>query len=894
MNCKKSILSAAIVASLSFAAQLHAQETATTTEEATDLDTITVVGIRGSMEKSLDIKREANSHVEIVTAEDIGKLSAKNVADTLRQLPGVNIGSASADEGAFDEADRVSLRGSNPSLTQTLINGHAVATGDWFILSQYQTVGRSVSYSLLPSEIVSQVVVNKSSEAKLVEGGSAGSVNIITRKPLEFADKFTIAGSVGGVYSDLPGDTKPQIDALLNWKNDADNVGVMVQGFYEKRSLRRDGQETFSWSQIQATDAVAATNPDLVGVWYPGLIGQALFEQERERKGGTISIQVKPTDNLTLGLNGFYSKLKASNFNRNYMLWGSSFIPNLTPDSYTVENGVLTQASYSGQYDTYGVYDQIYRPGSSSDTSYLTFDADWAASDNLTVKFQAGTTKGHGKTSEELGFETNTGADGASYSLNGAGSPISWDLTNASTSGVGWIWGNSDVNVLDKENWFSADASLFKGDGLLSSIDFGVRYAAHTRESNKHTNGGPNWSYADVLNIDAYPTDYQYYPGDYGSGLDGSFPTDIWYYSPEQLDEIIQTSLNSDPVTRNYYYGLYSVKEKNAGAYIQANFIGDRWSGNAGLRYVKTDTTIHYNQDLGYITDPPPGAITTSAFGTYLPTTAENNYSKLLPSANLKFDLTDEVVARFAVSKTMTRPDYSAMAGTLTLNDLAHSGEGGNPELKPIVSTNFDVSLEWYFAPRALLSASVYSMQLKDYVNFETVSGVYKDMTASASAGTDVYATYEVSKPYNTNGTLKGLELAYEQPIGDHFGIAANYTYADGESDGGGPLNGTSENTFNVSGYFENDRFNARVGYNYRSDYYAGVTRGNYYYQDGGGTLSASLGYKFNDWMTISLDGLNLNNPTVKYYSDVAGAGHLPLRYYVNGRQYYLSLRFKF
>ena len=115
----------------------------------------------------------------------------KNVADSLQRLPGVNISSASANEGGFDENDRVSMRGTNPSLTQTLINGHSVGAGDWFVLSQVQQVGRSVSYTLLPSELVSQIVVHKSSQASLAEGGIAGSVDIITRKPLEFAEPVT-------------------------------------------------------------------------------------------------------------------------------------------------------------------------------------------------------------------------------------------------------------------------------------------------------------------------------------------------------------------------------------------------------------------------------------------------------------------------------------------------------------------------------------------------------------------------------------------------------------------------------------------------------------------------------------------------------------------------------
>ena len=113
------------------------------------------------------MKRNADARLEVVTAEDVGKLPAHNVADALRGLPGVNISSSSADEGGFDESDRVSLRGTSPSLTQTLINGHSVGSADWFVLSQGNNVGRSVSYTLLPSELVNSVEVNKSSHASV-------------------------------------------------------------------------------------------------------------------------------------------------------------------------------------------------------------------------------------------------------------------------------------------------------------------------------------------------------------------------------------------------------------------------------------------------------------------------------------------------------------------------------------------------------------------------------------------------------------------------------------------------------------------------------------------------------------------------------------------------------
>ena len=189
MQVRKNILTISIVAALGASGTVVAQDAPKT--DPKDLDTVVVTGIRGSQEKSLDAKRDARSHIEVVTAEDIGKMPDKNVADSLQRLPGVTISSAGASEGGFDENDRVSMRGTNPSLTLTQINGHSVSSGDWFVLNQSDNAGRSVSYTLLPSSLVSQVVVHKTSQAKLPEGGVTGTVDIITRKPLDFAEQFT-------------------------------------------------------------------------------------------------------------------------------------------------------------------------------------------------------------------------------------------------------------------------------------------------------------------------------------------------------------------------------------------------------------------------------------------------------------------------------------------------------------------------------------------------------------------------------------------------------------------------------------------------------------------------------------------------------------------------------
>src|SRR5215472_4707869 len=156
-----------------------------------ELQEVVVTGIRASVQEALGIKKQSTTVVDVVTAEDIGKMPDKNIADSLKRVPGVTVSPAGANEGGFDENDRISMRGTGPSYTQTLIDGHNVSSGDWFVLDQTGTVGRSVSYTLLPSELVSKVVVQKSSEASLVEGGVAGSVNIVTRKALDIGKPFS-------------------------------------------------------------------------------------------------------------------------------------------------------------------------------------------------------------------------------------------------------------------------------------------------------------------------------------------------------------------------------------------------------------------------------------------------------------------------------------------------------------------------------------------------------------------------------------------------------------------------------------------------------------------------------------------------------------------------------
>jgi iron complex outermembrane receptor protein len=883
------------------------------TTDTAPLEEIVVTGIRRSVELSIESKRDAIGVTEVVTAEDIGKMPDKNVADSLARLPGITTSAAGANEGGFDENDRVSMRGTNPSLTQTLINGHNVAAGDWFVLDQVQTVGRSVSFTLLPSEIVSKVVVEKTSSASLVEGGVAGSVDIITRKPLDFGKPFTLEASVGAVYADLPGKTDGQYSALANFKNDANNFGIMLQLFSETRDLRRDGVEILGYDTIAPGSPIATAHPDLSGVQYPTEIGAAFFTQRRQRNGGMLDIEFKPIDDLTLDLSAFSSKLTATNYNRNYLLWSTHFVASGTgqaPDpGYVVQNNTLTKANFSGVPGTfYGVYDQISRPDETATANFVNLDTTWNANSSLSFLAQVGYSWGDGKTPHQDVSETQPGlGSGAGYQLNGTGSAPNFNLGNTvnntpTPGGVpvtfGWIFGAADIDIRDTEKWAKIDSDYKIDNGAWKDLKFGVRYEAHDRTSPSGVAQGPLAPGMDPAN---YPQGFQNYPSNFNT-FGGNIPTGIWYWTPAQLAAYDNsTNVNRDPITREYYQYLFAVYEKDAAAFVQADFKGDNWAANVGVRYVQTkEDAISYTQ-----VDPStPGAVLTSAFGPFAGLERKHTYNDVLPSANLKLDLTSELVARFAAAETMTRADYSALAGFTNLTPPGAVGEvgggtGGNPDLKPIRSTNLDAGLEWYFAKRSLLSATAFYMDLRNYIGYGSEIKSYTTFSSQFPNGAQV--PYNLTVPINAKGRVDGLEFAYQQAISDNFGFAGNYTYADAKQTGnlqplvpGGPIDnrlvGASKNTYNVSGYFENKMFNARVGYTYRSAFYSGLDRSTAFTQDAIGTLSAALGYTMNDHFSITVDGMNLNNPTLKYY---ALNSTQPRAFYKNGSQYYLNFLFK-
>ena len=872
-----------------------------------DVQHVEVTGLRASLEASIAKKRNADSVVEVITADDIGKLPDKNVADALQRVPGVNIASSAGGEGGFSENDRVSIRGTSPSLTQTLVNGHMISSGDWFVLDQEGgSLGRSVSYALMPSEILASAVVHKSATADLVEGGVAGAVDLITRRPLDFRKSLTVEASVQAIYSDLAAKTDPQANALVAWKNESSTFGALLQVFSETRHERRDGQEIFGYGAIDPTWAAAVAHPDLANVNAPSGINSALFEQTRKRQGGLIDLQLKPTNDLTLDLNGFYSHLEASNYNRSFYNQPlNNLMIGLVPSSYKVVNGTLVQATFDkASYPVPSAtpdpdlwakapatVDQIFRPGASASSSYLDLSGQWRVTDMLKLDGLVGTTKGEGRTPRDIGYEADFLNSGMSYQLNGSGianvafpggDPAHFSAANVTT---GAAWG-SKVQTEDKENYGQLDASLALDEGVFESMKFGVRFANHDRSVALPQASG--CSVCDGTTSAPLPTwSGLTYPGNYGKGLGGNILANVWQLS---RGDVLNWANQYDPLqpsdTSEVWSGEMHLKERDTAAYAMANLQGSAWRGNVGLRLVRTheSSTSNLPADL-YPDQTPLGE--NNQNGPYVPVTTEHTFTNALPSANLRLDLSKYLVARVAMARVMSRPDYGALVSAVNLDDNLHTGSGGNPDLKPILSTNTDLSLEWYYAPKALLSVGLFYMDMSSYVAYGNIKRDYVDRSHTLPGQPPLVATYTLSVPTNVGATNRGVELGWQQTFGV-IGGQVNYTYTDGKVSDGTQMVGNSKNTYNLVAFYDDGTFNARLAYTYRSSFLAGLNNASIQHMDNEGDLAASVNWKFNDHLEFTFDALNLNNPKLKYYGTDRSQ---PLSTYSNGRQFYLGVR---
>lgn len=825
---------------------------------------IEVRGIRETLKRNLAVKRDSQNVVDTVTAEDVGKFPDKNVADSLQRVPGISV------DRTWGEGRDIFVRGTNKDLNMTQLNGQAVASSYWW---QNDAQSRGFNYDILPSELVGSIDVYKSPSADMDEGSIGGLVNVKTRKPLQFKDPLTLQASVEATYSKLPGKTDPQLAGLASWKNDESTFGALFALSKQKRTMRRDGLEDFTdATKYSIVDQNGNVTPNAYASWGGGT---PIFRQDRERTTGNLTLQMRPTRDADISLNYLNSDMSMDNSNQNY-LWLAGGIADNTgtlhvtnPRFITTSNG--TQALVGGTLGpTNGVaFEPIYRESYVKSNS-LDLDGTYTGY-AWKAHGQIGTTSSRGGSAHDRDFWF-TGNSRTTINLAPDTYEVSYlDINpldpNALTlqSARDWI-----REMKDKENYVQGDLTRELNGAFFKDVKFGLKYRDNTAENHRTIGldgpGNPGWqsfSLAD-LSTGSSPTLSQ------AAATSGSLTQFAW------VDDGLARSKGFAMYDQGMVYAealgeYYRINEKITAAYGKADFATGNWRGDFGVRVVRTNQTSDANQDL-------------TGTGNYTLGSVSRSYTDVLPSLNVVYNVSHDLLLRGAISRAMARNTYSDLSASTQVSGTTNAATAGNPLLKPYHSNQAEFGAEWYFANASLLSATAFVKRLDTFVYTSTapenVGGVIRSVT----------------RPYNAdNGEdVNGLELQWQQAFGNGFGSIVNYTYTDAKTGavaGGQKLNvvGNSKNQLNLTGYFERNGYSVRLSYNYRSQAYGGLDEGGQDVTSSYGQWDMTANWDITPKLSLYASGVNLNNELIRTNT----TDGLPVGVYENGPRYSVGLRFK-
>ena len=875
MNHRKSLLSAAIFSCLVFGAQ--AQETAT----PTDLDTVSVVGIRASLEKSLDTKRNNVTISEAITAEDIGKFPSTNVAEALSQLPGISL------DRRFGQGERVSIDGTDPSLNLSFLDGHPVAQAIWLYGEQ---PNRGFDYTLLSPLILGRMEVIKSSEARLTEGSLGGTILMHTRQPLDMRAN-EVAASVGYSYSDQASEGKPNASAIYSWKNDEETFGINVAAQHYEERVDRQGMEVFGYAKASTFTNAPGVDPNAD---VPNSVNAAWFQQDRKRDSAVVNLQFKPTDELEFNLSGLYIKENFDNYNQSmysFLTWnpGTVGAVNQLGD---VRNGVVnsghSNASATANSGTV-IYDNNVRK-SEVTTKGLDLRGAWKG-ESWGISGQAGQSKSENKDLAQYfiepfyngGFSWNLDKGITFDNPDAARNPANWG------SAGGWFGNNGIFSTESKDTYAQLDFNV-QFDSIFNQLQFGVRHGKHEESFDLNVYGGVRpGTLADVGTIGL--TNIQGFSDGQGRHVQAGRDNVLNWVTGSPLD-----FANPDPAS--YLNNTWALEQTNNAAYAQLNFSNGPVRGNVGLRYVDSKT-----DGSGFVYGGTPTL--TDLDSKWQTQSKKEDF--VLPSVNLVYDTANDWVFRFGASKVIAWAPYSQMVNNTFLNDTTLNGSGGNADLSPYESWNYNLSAEYYFAPQSVVAWSLFYKKIDNYIDSsavierqynsirDTSPATWANVVGTNGCTADGYCDYSIQRPRNAgSGHVKGFNLSFQQPFGESgFGLTANYTYANGENNSGDPLPYQSRNSVAFSPYYEKGPINARLTYNWRDSYLAGgyVAGSAPASVDDYAELGASFGYTFNENWSLTLDAQNLLNE--EYFQYLGDKDHLASRY-KSGRRYMATVHFKF
>jgi TonB-dependent receptor len=882
-----------------------AQDAATVAPDAAtqEEDAIVVTGLRRSLETSQRIKRESDGIVDAIVAEDIGKLPDTFASSALQRVAGVAV-----TRGGGESAG-VTVRGL-PNLTTTY-NGREIFTAE----------GRYVQIQDFPAGTVAALEVYKSGLAPQIEGGIAGAVNVRGRKPFDF-DGFELSGSLNYVHSEQAQREAPNGNLLVSnrWDTGIGEMGLLVNVSYVGIQFLDSTREQSL--VIGTTDANNAPGVQ-AGLRFPDAQGNFLGYGNRWRPSANAAFQWKPTPELEIYADGLFQGFRSKDYNRWMFIpiFGGITLSNVTtiPGTNQISTATVSGAvrpdgytgSFNGKTDTYqgggGVIWTRDRLRISADVAYtdsqytadlVNIDYAMASSPVRNVQFDAA--HDGGPTQTFLNF--NIG-DPANYISRGL---------------------YQEKLVVNGKDWQArTDLSYDLDMGFLKRLEVGLRYA--NRKAGRDFGNLYINNEGAGIPMTALP----------GAIVETSLPG--FQYNTVQPN-VFYAAITRDSIRDNLpalrsFYGVpagippfnpsenFRANEKSYAGYAQLKYGFDLGGtvvdGVVGLRAVKTKLKID-----GFSRVEAPGVPVTNPA-----VTAESEYTDYLPNASARIGLTDQLQLRLAYTQTRTRPNFFDLRPNTTLfqppilapgdpclitpttpdcvERLRRGGSAGNPDLRPLTSDNYDVSLEYYFSRTGSLTAAVFR---------HDAAGFLATVADRSAPG------LRIDRPVNLGQTrLQGAEVTFTSFLDIEglpewmkgFGVQANATYIDAKGDlqpnFASTLNneqqefpGVSKWAYNLVALYEKPQFSARLAYNYRSKFVTAYTLEAFdpiahaIKEKGRGQLDFSTSITPVPNITIAFDIVNmLGNPLQRERAYNTGDIYTRQIIYLE-RSYSLGLRFRF
>ncbi|WP_313145827.1 TonB-dependent receptor [Stenotrophomonas sp.] len=873
----------------------------------TELDAVTVTGYRASVEKALDIKRSEKGMVDAVVAEDIANFPDLNLAESLQRIPGVTI---TRDAG---EGRNISVRGLGPDFTRVRINGlEALTTVGGSDQSGGTNRSRGFDFNVFASDLFSQLIVRKTASADVEEGSLGATVDLRTARPFDY-DGFTFAASGQGSFNDLSEKASPRAAALIadTWADG--RFGGLLSVAYSERRVREEGSNTGRWYSASSNGGFSPSSPFTAGladgVWHPYFPRYTLLEHDQKRLGVTASLQWKPTDNTEFALDALYSKIDTVRSEK--YIEAISFAYSAQKQNMVLRDGYIDPTSGAllyGLFDGAGVRSEQRRDEWNTAFKQVSLSGEHRFSDAFKVNLLAGhSSSKHANPVQTTLIMDKANVSGYSYDFRDSVTHPTFNYGIDPTDTSGWTLAEVRLRPQYASNSFDNGALDFTWNfgpsftlrGGLLAKDYEFDTSEYRRQSETVVPAFADGSYT----VPAARVDIARLGGVAGS-------PDAW-----AVPDLAALSQLLGIYSGQGIYQLYernatrrSVEERDRGAWLMGEFGFDVGSvpvsGNVGVRRVKTTQS-----STGYST----------VDGAMVLTHVSRDYTDTLPSLNLVAELAPDLMLRFGAAKVMARPGLSSLTPgtTLSLSSGHRYVNGGNPNLDPIRARTLDLGVEWYFQEGGLLGLALFHKDIESFVQGTSTVMPFSasGLPASLLDGTGVSPNedFTFTRPLNTpGGDLKGAEFNYVQSFSflpgrwSNLGLQLNYTWVDSQiqyltSTGAASLKtdltGLSKNSYNSTLFYEGEKLGARVSYTHRDGYYtqvpASVQGFSFHGMDAVDTVDASISWKIDDHLEVSLEGINLTNETSNEWVGTS-AWKLPLTYTQTGREFLLGLRYKF